>query len=252
MPISAIAAGIEPIVSHITSPPTAKARDPLPSTAQNSTPLEELSCFGLKSHDDRYHASMTPAGAQTPREASSFYNSGVETPMTPHGLEMSSPPQGAQTASVVASFGYPKMNKWRVYAAGAIFFGNGLSDASAGALLPYMETYYNIGYAIVSLIFVTNAAGFILAAFFTQPTLRMLGRAKSTMAAEILIIVGYVMIACTPPFAVVVCAFFFLGLGMAFTLALNNVFCANLANATVIVGVVQGVYGESPFQCSSL
>lgn len=135
------------------------------------------------------------------------------------------------------------MNKWRVLAASAVYFGNGLSDSAPGALIPYMETHYNIGYAVVSIIFITNAIGFLLAAFFTQPVLRRLGRAKSCMFAELLIMSGYTIIACTPPFAAVACAFFLLGLGMALTLALNNVFCANLANATVIVGLVQGVYG---------
>jgi hypothetical protein len=38
--------------------------------------------------------------------------------------------------------------------------------------------HYNIGYAIVSLIFVTNAAGFILAAFFVDALRAKFGRGK--------------------------------------------------------------------------
>lgn len=141
------------------------------------------------------------------------------------------------------SWSYPKMNKWRVLAACSVYFANGLNDAAPGALIPYMESYYSIGYAIVSLIFITNAVGFILAAFFTEPILGLLGRAKSCMLSEAIIILGYVMITCTPPFPAVVVAFFLLGLGMALNLALNNVFCANLANSTVILGAAHGSYG---------
>jgi fucose permease len=106
-----------------------------------------------------------------------------------------------------------------------------------------METHYNIGYAIVSLIFITNAIGFITAAFFTDLTLEKLGRAKSCMLSETMLIAGYIIIACTPPFPIVVLAFLLLGLGMALNLALNNVFCANLANSTVILGASHGSYG---------
>lgn len=239
MPLSSLVAGIQPVSAQLTAPPTAKARDPLPSSQSNDIPLEELAYFNLHHNVSRYNAAITPAGGQTPCEA----RTGMQTPKTPNDLEINSPPQGMQTASIVPSWSYPLMNKWRVLAAASMYFGNGLNDAAPGALIPYMEVDYSVGYAIVSLIFVSNAVGFILAAFLTESVLQRLGRAKSLMAAEAAIIAGYVIIACTPPFPAVVCAFLLLGLGMAFTLALNNVFCANLANATVIVGLVQGVYG---------
>jgi fucose permease len=134
---------------------------------------------------------------------------------------------------------------------------------AAGALIPYMEKQYHIGYAVVSLIFITNAIGFITAAFFTDLTLEKLGRARACMFSETLLIAGYVIMACTPPFPVVVIAwvskllvktwsawnvdlfsrFLLLGLGLALNLALNNVFCANLANSTVILGASHGSYG---------
>lgn len=79
-------------------------------------------------------------------------------------------------------------------------------SVAAGALIPYMEKQYDIGYAIVSLIFITNAIGFITAAFFTDLTLEKLGRAKACMLSEVLLIVGYVILVCTPPFPVVVVA----------------------------------------------
>lgn len=58
-------------------------------------------------------------------------------------------------------------------------------------------------------------------------------------------VISYIMLVCTPPFAVVVLSFFFSGLGMAFNLALNNTFCANLANPTTTLGFFHGSYGIS-------
>jgi hypothetical protein len=63
------------------------------------------------------------------------------------------------------------------------------------------------------------------------------------MFAQTVLIGGYVAIVCTPPFPVVVMAFFFLGYGMATNLALGNVFAANLQNGTKMLGIMHGSYG---------
>ncbi|GAB7325841.1 hypothetical protein MBLNU13_g09916t1 [Cladosporium sp. NU13] len=164
---------------------------------------------------------------------------------TPDQLEASPPhsPVGHGGTAIVPSFWYPVMNKWRVLAACLIYFGNGINDAVNGALIPSMEDHYDIGYAVVSMIFVANAAGFILAAPTSNAIASALGRAKTLMLSEIIMLIGYVMIVCTPPYPAVVVAYLFLGFGCALNLALNNVFCANLANSTVLLGFAHGAYG---------
>jgi fucose permease len=69
-----------------------------------------------------------------------------------------------------------------------------------------METHYHIGYAVVSLIFVGQALGFILAAFFNNTVLSKLGRAKTLMCAMALMIAAFIVLVCTPPYPVVVIA----------------------------------------------
>ena len=69
------------------------------------------------------------------------------------------------------------------------------------------------------------------------------GRAKTYLIGQSFLIIGYVMIVSTPPYPVVVLAFFFLGVGMAINLALSNVFAANLHNATKMLGCMHGSYG---------
>ncbi|KAL8996838.1 MAG: hypothetical protein Q9169_003740 [Polycauliona sp. 2 TL-2023] len=212
---------------HIPDPPAAIKRD---SFVRHHAPdiheLDELT-FG-----NRYNAEPP-----TP--------SGVQTPITPNELEMSRPMSAAneQPVEVMQTLKNPPMNRWRLLSACMMCFGNGLNDSAPGALIPYMETDYSIGYAVVSLIFVTNAVGFISAAPTTQPLLARLGRAKTLLLALSIMMAGHIMLVCTPPFPVVVLSFFFTGLGQAINLALNNVFCANLANHSIPLGFFHGSYG---------
>ncbi|KAF1948870.1 MFS general substrate transporter [Byssothecium circinans] len=219
----------------VASPPVAyqkkptRIRDP-PSIIE----LDDLT-FG-----NRYSRPSTSV-PQTPNEQ----RSGFITPKTPHEVESSSPPTPTQNegVAIMQSWNNPPINKWRILCCCMIYFGNGLNDSVVGALIPYMEVYYHIGYAIVSMIFVGNAAGFITAAFFTNSTLDKLGRAKTMIASEVLLITAYIMIVVTPPYPVVVIAFFLLGYGFATNLALNNVFCANLQPSSAILGAAHGSYG---------
>lgn len=133
--------------------------------------------------------------------------------------------------------------KWRVLSNCLMGLGNGLNDSAPGALIPYLEKHYSVGYAIVSLIFVTNAVGFLAAAPLTHLLETRLGRSGAYMAALAFMAAGYVILLCTPPYPLVVASFFFIGLGEAFDLALNNVYCANTGNGTTALGLLHGGYG---------
>lgn len=127
---------------------------------------------------------------------------GRSTPATPSELEMSRPssPHSAEVSTVKQSWSSPRMNRWRVLAACLVNFAGGANDSAPGALLPYIEQYYKIDYAIVSMIFVTNAIGFIAASCIVQLLDSKLGRAKTSMLCEITIAIGYVMMIIPPPY----------------------------------------------------
>ena len=72
------------------------------------------------------------------------------------------------------------------------------NNPAPGALLPYIEEYYGVNYATVSIIFITNAIGFITAAFFVHALDQKLGRSKTLMLCEATSIVGFI-IAVIPP-----------------------------------------------------
>ncbi|KAJ9610110.1 hypothetical protein H2204_015464 [Knufia peltigerae] len=167
-------------------------------------------------------------------------------PPTPGDLEQSRPatPAGAQAVgAIVQSFSNPPRNRWRVASATVFFLMMGMNDAATGALIPYLEVEYNIGYAIVSLIFVTNAFGWLVMAPVSQMIEARAGRSRSYIIAASLMSIGYTALVCAPPFPVVVMSFFLLGLGMALFLGMTNAFIVNLVNGTVLLGLCHGIYG---------
>ncbi|PSN62329.1 MFS general substrate transporter [Corynespora cassiicola Philippines] len=195
----------------------------------------------------KYNGPAGKPGPQTPGEMTSGAQTpyGGTAPMSPNELEISRPPSRSRDDAVglMQTWNNPPMNKWRILCCCLIYFGNGINDSVVGALIPYMEVHYHIGYAIMSMVFVGQAAGFIIAAFFNNTLLNYLGRAKTLVLSELIMLSGYIMLATTPPYPVVIIAFFFCGYGAAINLALNNVFCANLHPPSAILGAVHGSYG---------
>jgi fucose permease len=185
-------------------------------------------------------------------------STGLQTPIPPpshddiEGSAPDSPPTGegrntqtaaAGPAEIVPSLSNPPRNRWRLLSACTMYLANGMNDSAPGALIPYIEKTYGIGYAIVSLIFVANAAGYVLAAPFTHALESRFGRSRTYIFSQALMVTGFVIVVCKPPFPAVVVSFFLFGFGQALNLALNNVFCANLVNGTTILGIAHGAYG---------
>ncbi|KAH6608405.1 hypothetical protein Trco_001751 [Trichoderma cornu-damae] len=175
------------------------------------------------------------------------FSSGEVAPRTEDAdLERSRPASPAlevDAVEVVPSVWEPHMNRFRLLAVCLANFGNALSDSAAGALIPYMEKHYNIGYAVVSLIFVGQALGFVFAAVFLDSLRAKLGRAKLLGVGQMLMALAYVPLVAAAPFGVVVAAFFFVGFGIAVNVAMGNIFCGSLRNSTVMLGLLHGSYG---------
>ncbi|KFY40866.1 hypothetical protein V495_05208 [Pseudogymnoascus sp. VKM F-4514 (FW-929)] len=163
----------------------------------------------------------------------------------PNDVERSTPPTPTTSTGVdlLQTFTNPPMNKYRMASSTFMNFANGVNDSAPGALIPYLEAAYNVNYAVVSLIFISNALGFIVAAPLTHAIESRLGRARTHQLALSMLALADVALLCAPPFPVIVLSFFFLGFGMAVSLSLNNVFCVGLANATAALGFLHGAYG---------
>ena len=182
--------GIGALFSPITGPPASLQQD---SRLRNAT--------------SGYELNEIANGSPIPQKTS-----GIQTSETLNDLETNNPPSLAagDTTNVVQTLTNPPINKWRLLSCCFMCFANGLNDGVPGALIPYMDEDYSIGYSLVSLIFIANAIGFISAAPITQIVQASLGRAKHLMVAE-----GIILVIPSRPFPVVVLAFLLLGLGIA-------------------------------------
>jgi fucose permease len=103
--------------------------------------------------------------------------------------------------------------------------------------------HYDIGYAVVSLIFIGNAIGFIFAALFLDDLRHRLGRAKTLALSQVVMMAGYVPIVCTAPFPAITFSFLLIGFGISINLAISNLFCGSLRSATNALGAMHGSYG---------
>ncbi|UPK93817.1 hypothetical protein LCI18_004752 [Fusarium solani-melongenae] len=137
----------------------------------------------------------------------------------------------------------PPINKFRLAAVCLSGLLNGFSDAGAGAVIPYMQAYYDIGYAVVSLVFVGQALGFMFAAVFLDSLRTKFGRANVLAIGNISLILGYVPVAVAAPYPLIPITFFLVGFGAAINMALANIFCGGLRNGTFILGLLHGCYG---------
>ncbi|KAF2423657.1 MFS general substrate transporter [Tothia fuscella] len=226
---------IESAPAVIKDPPAPlhiKDNIPVPSSVE----LDELSWRSKYTDPQSPHVGgQTPNtphnGSQTTRYPEEFFTSQPATPMR------------GGASDFVQTWKNPLMNRWRLLSICLTWLGNGMSDSGPGALLPYMEEGYHIGYAAVSLVFVAQAIGFLTAAFFTDFIRSRVGLAKTLMLSELLIAAGYIIIVCTPPFPATVVAFLVVGYGYSMNLALGNVFMSSLADATIVLGCGHGAYG---------
>ena len=145
---------------------------------------------------------------------------------------------------VLQSMYYPRKNLYRLASVALVNFNGGLSDSAAGAVLPYIERHYNIGYGIVSLIFVATAVGSITAAIVVDPLKRRYGYSRTLLLSQLFMAAGYVpLLTMRAPFPAIVVGFFFVGLAEAINVAMGNTFCAGLQQGTVALGVMHGSYG---------
>ena len=145
----------------------------------------------------------TSKGQRTPGQETP---NGAQTPRSPNELEMSRPPTPRRDDAVglMRTWNDEPMTKWRILCCCVIYFANGMNDSVVGALIPYVESWYHISYSIMSLVFVGNAVGFIIAAFFTDTILSKIGRAKTLVLGDMLQLCAYIILVCTPPYPLVV------------------------------------------------
>ncbi|OCH86759.1 MFS general substrate transporter [Obba rivulosa] len=120
----------------------------------------------------------------------------------------------------------------------------GWNDGSTGPLLPRIQSVYHVGFAVVSLIFVSNCIGFVTAAAANVHLTDRLGLGKVMVLGSVAQCIAYALEAPAPPFPVFVVAYAINGFGIALQDAGANGYVASLAdNAETKMGILHAVYG---------
>jgi len=124
------------------------------------------------------------------------------------------------------------------------FFLEGWNDGSTGPLLPRIQRNYKIGFAIVSLLFVTNCVGFLSGALMNVWLNHRFGFGKVVAFGALCQLIGYVMMAPGGPFGVMCVAFIFAGFGISLQNAQANGYVGNLKeHSRVKFGFLHASYG---------
>ncbi|KAK6218632.1 major facilitator superfamily transporter [Colletotrichum tabaci] len=151
-----------------------------------------------------------------------------------------SPPPHAHGA--LERWNSPKGNVGRLGFAFFSFIIAGMNDAAVGALIPYLETYYDLSYTVVSLIFLTPFAGYSVAAFTNARIHQKFGQRGVAIMAPLCHIITYVVLALHPPYPVLVVANAISGFGNGLTDACFCAWIGAMDQANTIQGFLHSSY----------
>ncbi|GAO49481.1 hypothetical protein G7K_3631-t1 [Saitoella complicata NRRL Y-17804] len=234
--ISSASAGSVELEEVITSPNSKRAYTvkhgvrELPTIEVNYAPMTPGGSLPVTPHHEREDPFATPnTDRQNPFSATA--TPGVSRPGSPF------------LQPTAQSLTNPPINKWRFIASFTEFMTLGLHDGAIGALLLYLESYYHIGYVLVSVIFLSNAFGYIIGVVAGPYIFNRFGRFYTIGAGVGLQFLTYALICWRPPYPLFIIAFCFAGIGFALMLAQVNVFHAALQNSTTLLGYLHGGYG---------
>lgn len=140
------------------------------------------------------------------------------------------------------TFTNPPKNIFRLITALVWAFALGLSDGSVGVLLTYIQRQYNISYSVSSIIWLSNAIGYVIIAIFSDKINKWFGR-KSIFYGCISSIVMFALVLTGLKYPVIVVGFFFGGLGGSACVSQYNVFMGRLEKSSIALGYFHGSYG---------
>ena len=116
-------------------------------------------------------------------------------------------------------------------------------DAALGVLIPYIQPTYDVGLLQVSMIYLVNFMGWLVACFANIHVCSYLGTGGTLVLGASIQCFGYALMFWSPPFPLFMAAFFFSGCGVAFQDAQMNTFTITVKDAHRWLGVLHAVYG---------
>ncbi|KAJ5669855.1 hypothetical protein N7462_010925 [Penicillium macrosclerotiorum] len=154
------------------------------------------------------------------------------------GQRSSSVASRITSISVFQCWNHPKSNIFKTSATFWSFFVMGGNDSAYG-----LETYYNLSYVVVSLVFLSPLVGYIIAAFVVNRLIIKVGQRGLATISSGCHLVAYILNCIHPPYPVLVVSFIFAGLGNGLADSAWNAWIGNMKNSNQLLGLLHGCYG---------
>ncbi|EHK40212.1 hypothetical protein TRIATDRAFT_208188 [Trichoderma atroviride IMI 206040] len=136
----------------------------------------------------------------------------------------------------------PVKNIGRLAFAFVSFAIAGMNDAAVGALIPYLEEYYNLSYTVISLIFLTPFFGYSVAAFTNARIHVLFGQRGVAIMAPICHLITFAVLASHPPYPALVVCNAISGFGNGLTDACFCAWVGAMDKANTIQGFLHSCY----------
>ncbi|KAI0676539.1 MFS general substrate transporter [Trametes maxima] len=123
-------------------------------------------------------------------------------------------------------------------------FLNGWNDGTTGPLLPKIQEYYGLGFAIVSLLFIFNTIGYLSGAVANVWLTDKFGFGKVLLLGSVMQIFAYAMMIPGGPFPIMCLAFTIIGFGLSLQNSHANGFTASSRhNVSTKISILHATYG---------
>jgi len=152
-------------------------------------------------------------------------------------------PSPTTASEVLERWNHPRVNVYRTFACFMGFTVMGLNDAAYGALIPYLEIYYHLNYAVISLIFLSPLIGYTFSAILNNSVHLKFGQRGVALICPVCHIIAYVVAALHPPFPLLVIIYILAGFGNGLEDAAWNAWVGPMANCNEVLGFLHGFYG---------
>ncbi|KAJ5124902.1 uncharacterized protein N7515_008727 [Penicillium bovifimosum] len=148
------------------------------------------------------------------------------------------PTTSDESSPISGEWNHPRSNIAKTLATFWSFLIMGANDSAYG-----LETYYNLSYTIVSLVFLSPLLGYATAAIVNERAHCAIGRRGVAFVSSSCHLVAYILNCVHPPYPVLVVSFIFAGLGNGLADSAWNAWIGNLHNANQLLGLLHGFYG---------
>ncbi|KAF2094580.1 MFS general substrate transporter [Rhizodiscina lignyota] len=138
---------------------------------------------------------------------------------------------------------HPRINVYRTLSTFWCFVVLGANDAALGALIPYLEEYYNLSYTVVSLVFLSPFVGYAASALLNNYVHHNFGQRGVGIIGPSAHMLAYIISSIHPPFPVLVVIYILAGFGNGISDAAWNAWISDMANANEVMGFLHGFYG---------